>query len=181
MRSYICTIFFFRQVYICAIYSIRFLYIFISSSFFNPCGWRLTSSFLGKTCATIRSLLHDTSIETQRLSLVLFYVSGSAAASSSPSLSIWRRKKEMAKEGLIAAKELKRLQSNPVRLDRFIFSHVSRLLKSDLVSVLAELQRQYQVFLSMKVLFLFVEMSQRDVLNKKALNLNVSHIRLALN
>jgi len=76
------------------------------------------------------------------------YQSGPA---SSPSLSIWRRKKEMSKEGLIAAKELKRLQTQLVRLDRFIGSHVSRLLKSDLVSVLAEFQRQNQVFLCMKV------------------------------
>ncbi|CAK7330651.1 unnamed protein product [Dovyalis caffra] len=57
----------------------------------------------------------------------------------------------MGKEGLIAAKELKRLQSNPVRLDRFIKSNVSRLLRSDLVAVLAELQRQDQVFLCMKL------------------------------
>lgn len=77
------------------------------------------------------------------------YQSGPA---SSPSLSIWRRKKEMSKEGLIAAKELKRLQTKLVRLDRFISSHVSRLLKSDLVSVLAEFQRQNQVFLCMKVI-----------------------------
>ncbi|XWS73647.1 hypothetical protein CRYUN_Cryun02cG0146600 [Craigia yunnanensis] len=110
---------------------------------------RSTCSFLGKTCATIRLLLHDTLTENQRLALVRFYISGSA--SSSPSLSIWRRKKEMTKEGLIAAKELKRLQSNPIRLDRFILSHISRLLKSDLVSVLAEFQRQNQVFLSMKL------------------------------
>ncbi|XP_021772189.1 pentatricopeptide repeat-containing protein At1g62350-like [Chenopodium quinoa] len=67
------------------------------------------------------------------------------------SISIWRRKKEIGKEGLIVAKELKRLQSNPNRLQRCIQSHVSRLLKSDLVSVLAEFQRQDQVFLSMKL------------------------------
>ncbi|KAJ4840031.1 hypothetical protein Tsubulata_033346 [Turnera subulata] len=72
-------------------------------------------------------------------------------AASRPSLSIWRRKKEIGKEGLMAAKELKRLQSNPVRLDRFIKTSVSRLLKSDLVSVLAEFQRQDQVFLCMKL------------------------------
>lgn len=57
----------------------------------------------------------------------------------------------MSKEGLIAAKELKRLRFDPFRLDRFMRSHVSRLLKSDLVSVLVELQRQDQVFLSMKL------------------------------
>lgn len=78
-------------------------------------------------------------------------------SASSPSLSIWRRKKEMGKEGLIAAKELKRLQSQPVRLERFIRSHVSRLLKSDLVAVLAEFQRQGQVFLCMKVRHFFTD------------------------
>lgn len=75
----------------------------------------------------------------------------SVSAASSPSLSIWRRKKEMSKEGLIIAKELKRLKSNPARLDRFFRSHVSRLLKSDLFAVLAEFQRQNQVFLCMKL------------------------------
>lgn len=57
----------------------------------------------------------------------------------------------MSKESLMVAKELKRLQSHPIRFDRFIKSHVSRLLKSDLVSVLAEFQRQDQVFLCMKL------------------------------
>ncbi|GAV82759.1 PPR domain-containing protein, partial [Cephalotus follicularis] len=71
--------------------------------------------------------------------------------SNSPSLSIWRRKKDLGKEGLIVAKELKRIQYYPVRLDHFFRSHVSRLLKSDLVSVLFELQRQDQVFLCMKL------------------------------
>ncbi|XP_076900449.1 pentatricopeptide repeat-containing protein At1g62350-like [Bidens hawaiensis] len=72
-------------------------------------------------------------------------------SSGSTSLSIWRRKKEMGKEGLIIAKELKRLESSPARLDRYIKSHVSRLLKSDLVSVLFEFQRQDLVYLSMKL------------------------------
>ncbi|KAL6503022.1 hypothetical protein OROHE_024190 [Orobanche hederae] len=72
-------------------------------------------------------------------------------AASSPSLSIWRRKKEMGKEGLMVAKELKRLQCHPVRFERFMKTHVSRLLKSDLVAVLAEFQRQNIVSLSMKL------------------------------
>lgn len=88
--------------------------------------------------------------EKQNPQLFAFVRSISNSASS-PSLSIWRRKKEMGKEGLIVAKELKRLQSNPIRLERFIKSHVSRLLKSDLVAVLFEFQRQDQVFLCMKV------------------------------
>ncbi|GAB2277093.1 hypothetical protein Dimus_011802 [Dionaea muscipula] len=76
---------------------------------------------------------------------------GNGGLAASPSLSMWRRRKELGKEGLIVAKELKRLQSNPLRLDRYIQSNVSRLLKSDLVSVLAEFQRQDQVFLCMKL------------------------------
>ncbi|KAL5152348.1 Pentatricopeptide repeat-containing protein [Glycine soja] len=57
----------------------------------------------------------------------------------------------MGKEGLVVAKELKRLRSDLVRLDLFIQSSVSRLLKSDLVAVLVEFQRQNQVFLCTKL------------------------------
>lgn len=100
----------------------------------------------------LRLALRRASSSTVTLSNSSFrFISGSA---SKPSLSIWRRKKELGKEGLIIAKELKRLQPDPVRLDRFVRSNVSRLLKSDLVAVLAEFQRQDNVFLSMKVQFL---------------------------
>nr|GLL17262.1 pentatricopeptide repeat-containing protein At1g62350-like [Ipomoea trifida] len=51
----------------------------------------------------------------------------------------------------MVAKELKRVQSDPIRLERFMKSNVSRLLKSDLLAVLAEFQRQDLIFLSMKV------------------------------
>uniref|UniRef100_A0A2P2N2H8 Uncharacterized protein MANES_11G012200 n=1 Tax=Rhizophora mucronata TaxID=61149 RepID=A0A2P2N2H8_RHIMU len=89
--------------------------------------------------------------QQQKQELFLCFLRGFSNLASRPSLSIWRRKKEIGKEGLFAAKELKRLQSDPVRLDRFIKSHLSRLLKSDLVAVLFELQRQDQVFLCMKL------------------------------
>ncbi|KAK4421428.1 Pentatricopeptide repeat-containing protein [Sesamum alatum] len=65
--------------------------------------------------------------------------------------SIWRRKKEMGKDGLMVAKEIKRLQSHPVRFERFMTTPVSHLLKSDLVAVLAEFQRQNIVSLSLKL------------------------------
>nr|GLL17264.1 pentatricopeptide repeat-containing protein At1g62350-like [Ipomoea trifida] len=71
-------------------------------------------------------------------------------ATSSPSVSIWRRKKEIWKECLMVAKELNRLQSDPIQLEQFMKSNVSRLLKSDILAVLAEFQRQYLIFLSMK-------------------------------
>ncbi|KAB5541101.1 hypothetical protein DKX38_014075 [Salix brachista] len=119
--------------------------------------WRLASHFLGKTSLYRKShpFIHFIPLKSQNQnenpSFFAFFRCIYNNSASRPSLSIWRRKKEMAKEGLIAAKELKRLQSNPVRLDRFIKSNVSRLLKSDLVAVLAELQRQDQVFLCMKL------------------------------
>ncbi|CAN6557542.1 unnamed protein product [Malus baccata var. baccata] len=82
----------------------------------------------------------------QNTCLQRYFSGGSKASVSRPSLSIWRRKKEMGKEGLMVAKELKRLRSQPLRLDHFIHSHVSRLLKSDLLAVLAEFQRQDQIY-----------------------------------
>lgn len=98
-----------------------------------------------------RTSLSNLNTKVPPIYLNHFHTISTSSSSSSPSLSIWRRKKEMGKEGLIIAKELKRLQSSPLRLDRFIKSHVSRLLKSDLVSVLFEFQRQDLVFLSMKL------------------------------
>jgi hypothetical protein len=82
--------------------------------------------------------------------------SSSSSAASSPSLSIWRRKKEMGKEGLMVVAQLKRLAALPPagrspRLEQFMRSHVSRLLRTDLLAVLAELLRQDHVVLSMKV------------------------------
>ena len=80
----------------------------------------------------------------------------STAASSSPSLSIWRRKKEMGKEGLMAVAQLKRLAALPPtgghqRMEQYMRLHVSRLLRTDLLAVLFELLRQDHVLLSMKV------------------------------
>ncbi|XP_074585369.1 pentatricopeptide repeat-containing protein At1g62350 [Curcuma longa] len=79
------------------------------------------------------------------------FASSSASPTSSPSLSIWRRKKEMGKEGIFVVHQLKRLASAGPRLDRFMKSNVTRLLRTDLLAVLAELQRQDHVFLSMKI------------------------------
>uniref|UniRef100_A0A7N0THK3 Pentatricopeptide repeat-containing protein n=1 Tax=Kalanchoe fedtschenkoi TaxID=63787 RepID=A0A7N0THK3_KALFE len=89
--------------------------------------------------------------QPHELLLLLCPVRHMSNLSSKASLSIWRRKKEIGKEGLIVAKDLKRLCNNPVRFDQYMRSNVSRLLKSDLVSVLAEFQRQDHVFLCMKL------------------------------
>ncbi|XP_008450338.2 pentatricopeptide repeat-containing protein At1g62350 [Cucumis melo] len=109
---------------------------------------KISSSPVSSTPFHRFSLSTFLNLDLLQQQLLLRFIAGSA---SSPSLSIWRRKKEMGKEGLIVVKELKRLQSNFIRLDRFISSHVSRLLKSDLVAVLVELQRQNHVFLCMKL------------------------------
>ncbi|KAF9665776.1 hypothetical protein SADUNF_Sadunf16G0158900 [Salix dunnii] len=119
--------------------------------------WRLASSFPGKISLSRKphsltpSITLKSPYQNEKHQLLVFFRCIYNHSASSPSLSIWRRKKEMGKEGLMAAKELKRLQSNPVRLERFIKANVSRLLKSDLLAVLAEFQRQDQVFLCMKL------------------------------
>ncbi|KAF8683830.1 hypothetical protein HU200_044768 [Digitaria exilis] len=87
----------------------------------------------------------------------------SASAASSPNLSIWRRKKEMGNDGLMVvahrqAAQLKRLTQLPLAggyppLEQFMRSLVSRLLRTDLLAVLAELLRQAHVILSMKVFY----------------------------
>lgn len=56
----------------------------------------------------------------------------------------------MGKEGLFVVHQLKRLRSGP-QFDQFMKTHVTRLLRTDLLAVLAELQRQDNVSLSMKV------------------------------
>ncbi|XP_078160035.1 pentatricopeptide repeat (PPR) superfamily protein [Carex rostrata] len=79
-----------------------------------------------------------------------------SSLASTPNLSIWRRKKEMGKEGIFVVQQMKRLASLPsacasARLDQFVRSHVSRLLRTDLLAVLAEFQRQDLIVLSMKI------------------------------
>uniref|UniRef100_N1R5T3 Uncharacterized protein n=1 Tax=Aegilops tauschii TaxID=37682 RepID=N1R5T3_AEGTA len=61
----------------------------------------------------------------------------------------------MGKEGLMAVAQLKRLAALPPagghqRLGEYMKLHVSRLLRTDLLAVLAELLRQDHVILSMK-------------------------------
>jgi len=62
----------------------------------------------------------------------------------------------MGKEGIFVVQQLKRLASLPstsasARLDHFMRSHVSRLLRTDILAVLSEFQRQDLIFLAMKV------------------------------
>lgn len=89
---------------------------------------------------------------SSRKNFLIPFTSSSTTVASSPSLSIWRRKKEMGKEGLFVVHELKRLmKSGGVKMESFVKSHVSRLLRTDLLAVLAEFLRQDNVYLSMKI------------------------------
>lgn len=66
---------------------------------------------------------------------------------------LWRGKKLIGKEALFVIQGLKRFKDDEEKLDRFIETHVSRLLKLDMIAVLGELQRQGEVSLAIKVLF----------------------------
>lgn len=76
----------------------------------------------------------------------------SSSPSGIPALSLWRGKnKIMGREGLLVVKELKRLKKDNERVQKFMKTHVARLLKSDLLAVLAEFQRQDEIFLALKI------------------------------
>ncbi|XP_042484972.1 protein THYLAKOID ASSEMBLY 8-like, chloroplastic [Macadamia integrifolia] len=64
---------------------------------------------------------------------------------------LWRGKKLIGKEALFVVLGLKRFKDDEEKLDKFIKSHVLRLLKMDMVTVLIELQRQEEVTLALKV------------------------------
>lgn len=65
---------------------------------------------------------------------------------------LWRGKKLIGKEALFVIQGLKRFKDDEEKLDRFIKTHVSRLLKLDMIAVLGELERQEEVSLAIKVL-----------------------------
>ncbi|KAL0398792.1 UNVERIFIED_CONTAM: protein THYLAKOID ASSEMBLY 8-like, chloroplastic [Sesamum radiatum] len=65
---------------------------------------------------------------------------------------LWRGKKLIGKEALFAILGLKRFKDDNEKLDKFIKTHVLRLLKLDMVAVLNELERQEEVFLAVKVI-----------------------------
>ncbi|KAL4193926.1 hypothetical protein AMTRI_Chr06g201680 [Amborella trichopoda] len=64
---------------------------------------------------------------------------------------LWRGKKLIGKEALFIISGLKRFKDDEGQLDKFVKSHVSRLLKMDMVAVLCELERQEEVILALKV------------------------------
>ncbi|KAJ4836003.1 hypothetical protein Tsubulata_031930 [Turnera subulata] len=64
---------------------------------------------------------------------------------------LWRGKKMIGKEALFVILGLKRFKDDEERLDKFIKTHVLRLLKMDMVAVLSELERQEEVVLASKI------------------------------
>ncbi|KAK3025645.1 hypothetical protein RJ639_040631 [Escallonia herrerae] len=68
-----------------------------------------------------------------------------------PRGSLWRGKKLIGKEALFVVLGMKRFKDDDEKLDRFIKTHVSRLLKLDMVAVLNELERQEEVALAVKM------------------------------
>ncbi|GAV78319.1 PPR_2 domain-containing protein [Cephalotus follicularis] len=64
---------------------------------------------------------------------------------------LWRGKKLIGKEALFVILGLKRFKDDEERLQKFIKTHVIRLLKMDMVAVLTELERQEETSLAVKV------------------------------
>ncbi|KAK9283181.1 hypothetical protein L1049_011415 [Liquidambar formosana] len=64
---------------------------------------------------------------------------------------LWRGKKLIGKEALFVILGLKRFKDDEEKLDKFIKTHVLRLLKMDMVAVLIELERQEEVTLAVKI------------------------------
>ncbi|XP_054823434.1 protein THYLAKOID ASSEMBLY 8-like, chloroplastic [Prosopis cineraria] len=62
---------------------------------------------------------------------------------------LWRGKKLIGKEALFVVLGLKRFKNDEEKLQKFIKSHVLRLLKMDMIAVLTELERQEEVSLAL--------------------------------
>ncbi|XP_024028116.1 protein THYLAKOID ASSEMBLY 8-like, chloroplastic [Morus notabilis] len=64
---------------------------------------------------------------------------------------LWRGKKLIGKEALFVILGLKRFKDDEEKLQKFIKTHVLRLLKMDMFAVLIELERQEEVALAIKI------------------------------
>lgn len=76
---------------------------------------------------------------------------------------LWRGKKLIGKESLYVISGLKRFKDDEEKLEKFIKSHVLRLLKLDMIAVLTELERQEEVTLAIKVVTLIFSMFEVGV------------------
>lgn len=64
---------------------------------------------------------------------------------------LWRGKKLLGKEALFVIQGMKRFKHDEEKLEKFIKSHVLRLLKLEKITVLNELERQEEVVLALKM------------------------------
>ena len=64
---------------------------------------------------------------------------------------LWKGKKLIGKEALFVILGLKRFKDDEDKVQKFIKTHVLRLLKMDLIAVLSELERQEETSLAVKV------------------------------
>ncbi|EOA24609.1 hypothetical protein CARUB_v10017876mg [Capsella rubella] len=64
---------------------------------------------------------------------------------------LWRGKKLIGKEALFVILGLKRLKEDDEKLQKFIKTHVLRLLKLDMLAVIGELERQEETALAIKM------------------------------
>ncbi|KAK4341526.1 hypothetical protein RND71_040027 [Anisodus tanguticus] len=64
---------------------------------------------------------------------------------------LWRGKNLIGKEALFVILGLQRFKDDEDKLDKFVKTHVIRLLKMDMIAVLNELERQEEVSLAVKV------------------------------
>ncbi|KAF7827754.1 protein THYLAKOID ASSEMBLY 8-like, chloroplastic [Senna tora] len=72
---------------------------------------------------------------------------------------LWRGKKLIGKEALFVVLGMKRFKDEEEKLQKFIKSHVLRLLKMDMIAVLTELERQEEVSLAV---MMFKVMQKQD-------------------
>ncbi|KAL3684430.1 hypothetical protein R1sor_002452 [Riccia sorocarpa] len=75
----------------------------------------------------------------------------SSKAKEQPRGSLWRTRSVISKETVQAVHDLRRSKDSPEDLKRAFQHRISRLLKMDLLATLAELQRQNEIFLALKV------------------------------
>ncbi|XP_022543167.2 protein THYLAKOID ASSEMBLY 8-like, chloroplastic isoform X2 [Brassica napus] len=64
---------------------------------------------------------------------------------------LWRGKKLIGKEALFVILGLKRLKEDDEKLEKFVKTHVFRLLKLDMLAVIGELERQEETALAIKM------------------------------
>lgn len=68
-----------------------------------------------------------------------------------PRGALWRGRKGIGKEALHVLCDVKRVKNDSLRLGNTLQSKAARLLKTDLLAVLQELQRQHEVDLALKI------------------------------